>query len=218
MESKFMSYQDKKRKIFDVEVYYLWLLGILFALVGFVGENLFKLFTDGFIDSRFHILPFIGCYVWVPFAVYIALGDSDSLRLFGYKVFKEDNLKNKILSNVLCFLTICAFVFLGELAIGNLFEYAFGVKLWNYSDMFLSITQYTCLFATLLYGGLAYLGFKFVFKPLLNLFRKRISYNVARIICLTLGVLILVDELRLIITIMVTNEANHFWKWVIFKK
>ena len=216
MSKKLLYKEEGRLKIFDVEFYYLWLLGILFAFVGFVGENTFKAFTDGYIDSRFHILPFIGCYALVPFAIYIALGSTDDLRLFGYEIFKNKDLKSKILSNILCFLIISTFVFLGELLIGNMWEYFFNVKLWDYSGMFLAITQYTCLFATVLYGGLAYLFFKFIFNPLLKLFKAKISYKAARIICLSLGSLLIIDELRLMITIMLTNSCPHFWKIVFF--
>ena len=102
--------------------------------------------------------------------------------------------------------------------VGNLIEILFNVKLWDYSDMFLPITQYTSLTATILYGTIAYCFFKFIFNPLLKFFNKHVSYKCAKRICLTLGLLLILDQLRLNITMLITNEAPQFWKIIIFQK
>lgn len=110
---------EKKRvKIFGVELAYLYLFGIGTAFVGWLAENLARLFTQGIWDCRFHLLPFISPYALIPFAFQILLGDPDSIAFFGHKAFKKENKRTAVLSNLLCISLICGAVFAGELAVG----------------------------------------------------------------------------------------------------
>ena len=193
-----------------VEFCYLYVIGIGFALLGWVAENTVRIITKGIIDCRFHLFPFISPYALVPFAFQLVLGDPDDITIFGHKVFKRETLKTKVLSNILCIVLILGGVFLGELAIGNLWELLFGVQLWNYSAFPLHITQYAGLIPTLGYGGGAYLLFRFVYKPLLRAVRK-MKYGVAKGICLSLGILILLDTLAMAIQIAILHEPPMYW-------
>ena len=203
--------EEKKRfTVMGVEFCYLYVIGIGFALLGWVAENTVRIITKGIIDCRFHLLPFISPYALVPFAFQLVLGDPDNITIFGHKVFKRETLKTKVLSNILCIVLILGGVFLGELAIGNLWELLFGVQLWNYSAFPLHITQYAGLIPTLGYGGGAYLLFRFVYKPLLRAVRK-MKYGVAKGICLSLGILILLDTLAMAIQIAILHEPPMYW-------
>ena len=204
---------EKKRwTIFGAEVVYLYLLGIGMAFIGWIAENTVKAISDGYIDSRFHVLPFRSPYALIPFALHIALGNADDLAFFGKKVFKKKTLKTKILSNVITAVTICGAVFLGELAVGNLWDKAFGVKLWNYSNLPLQVTQYAGLIPSLGYGLGAYILFKFVQCPLLRLLQRKCPFRVAKIIDLTLGVVIVLDTLAMVLQIIIFNQAPLLWK------
>ena len=210
--------QKKHLTIYGVEVVYLVLVGIVFSLVGWLGENTVKLVSQGFIDSRFHLLPFIGAYALIPFAFQLAFQNPNDMCFFGHYVFKNKTLANKIWSNIITYLLIALFVFLGELSIGNFWDLVFGVKLWDYSGSFLAFTQYTCFVSTFGYALGAFVLFKFVFFPLIKLFRNHVPYKVAMIIAIVLGGLILLDELRLYGFIMFGNTAPNYWKLVIFNK
>ncbi len=203
--------EGRRFKIFGVEFVYLYLFGIGLAFVGFVAENLARLIGFGILDSRFHILPFISPYLLIVFALHLLVLDPDDLTFFGKQVFREKNRRSVIYSNVICYLLICAFVFLGELAVGNLWDVFFGVELWNYSSLPFSVTQYAGLVPTLGYGTGAYLILKFVYKPTLALVRRRVSFRTAKIICLTLGVLIVLDTVRLMLMIAFLGEAPMYW-------
>lgn len=203
--------ESKRFTILGVEFVYLYLFGIGTALLGWVAENAARLATQGILDCRFHMLPFISPYALIPFAFHIALGDPDSIAFFGHKLFKKDSLKNKILSNILCFTLICTFVFLGELAIGNMWDYCFGVQLWNYSSFPLQVTQYAGLIPTLGYGGGAYLIFRLVYKPLMGVIRRKVNYTAAKAICATLGVAIVLDTLIMAIHIAVLGQPPVYW-------
>lgn len=201
-----MQISEKKRTFYN-----LCLMAIGMAFIGWTVENTFRLFKAGVLDSRFHILPFISPYGLIIFAFYFVIGDPDDFTFFGRRLFKEKNRKTKILSNLTTVSLIFFFVFFGELAVGNLWDALFGVELWNYSSLPLHVTQYTGLVSTLGFGIMAYVILKFIYRPVLNLLQKRMSYKIARAISCTLGVAIVLDTVRMIICMAVLNEAPMYW-------
>ena len=203
----------KHLSIFGVEFVYLYLFGIGVAFIGWIAENAFKFAVSGVIDSRFHLLPFISPYLLIPFAFHIALGTPNDVTFFGKKVFKTGNAKTKILSNVIAYFSICLCVFLGELVVGNLWDILFDVRLWNYSKHPLHVTKFTSVISVFGFGTGAYLIFKFLYTPILNFIRKKISFKTAKWICLTLGVLIVLDTVRMMLSIVILGEAPNFWRF-----
>ncbi len=203
--------EKKCLKIFGVEFVYLAILGIGTAFVGWIAENTVKAISDGVIDSRYHVLPFISPYALIPFAVHILLGSADDIAFFGRKVFKKSTVATKILSNVIAIALICLAVFLGELAVGNFWEYFFGEQLWDYSNLPLQVTQYAGLIPSLGYGLGAWLLFRFAYTPLLRLCRKKLNFKVAKVVAIVLGTLIVADTLIMCIHIAVTGEALMLW-------
>lgn len=203
----------KPLSIFGVEFVYLYLFGIGVAFIGWIAENAFKFAVSGVIDSRFHLLPFISPYLLIPFAFHIALGTPNDVTFFGKKVFKISTAKTKILSNIIAYFAICACVFFGELAVGSLWEILFDVRLWNYSKHPLHITKFTSVISVFGFGTGAYLIFKLLYTPILNLIRKKISFKTAKWICLTLGVLIVLDTVRMMISTVILGEAPNFWRF-----
>lgn len=201
----------KRWTIFGVEFVYLAFIGICVAFLGWILENAVKLITNGVIDARYHILPFVSPYVLVPFAFHICFGDIDDITVFGKKLFKKTSLKTKVASNILVFIFLCIAVFLGELIVGNLYEKCFGVTLWYYSSSKLLVTKYAGLVPSLWYGTFAYLIFRFVYNPLLKVLRKA-PYKVIKIIVIILGLLILADATNLLLQIIIFGKAPMLWK------
>ena len=203
---------EKKRfTLVGVEFVYIYLIGIGFAMLGWIVENVYRIAAKGIVDCRFHLLPFIWSYSLIPFAYQLLLGDPDRIAFFGHRVFKKDTVKTKIFSNILCLVLISAAVFLGELVVGNAWEALFGVRLWNYSSQPLHVTQYAGVVSTVGFGVGAYLIFRFAYKPLLSFVRNKVNYNVAKVICLSLGVLIVLDSLVMTIQIAVLHRAPMYW-------
>ncbi len=198
-------------KILGVDFVLLYVLGIFFAFIGWVAENGAKGLLSGYIDSRFHILPFISPYLLISFAFHICLGSPDDIVFFGKRIFGRKNVLTVLLSNILSFVTISLAVFLGELVVGNMWDILFGVELWDYSCWPPNLTQYTSVVTTLGFGGGAYLIFRFVYKPALDFVTKHISHRTALIISLTLGVLIPLDTARMIYSIITEGVAPNFW-------
>lgn len=204
--------QKKRLKVFGVEFAYLYFLGIVMAFFGWVAENLVRFVTLGIIDSRFHVLPFIPVYGLIVFAVQILFGDTNDVAVFGKKIFKEQNRRNKILSNLICLLLMYFAVFFGELVVGNVWEAVSGVQLWNYNTLPLHVTQYAGLIPTLGYGTGAYLLARFCFCPAVRLLQRKANYKVILIIDCTLGVLLPVDELAMFLQIIIFQEAPVYWQ------
>lgn len=201
----------KRWKIFGVEFVYLAFIGICIAFLGWILENAVKYNATGVIDSRYHVLPFISPYVLVSFAFHICFGNIDDLTVFGKKVFKKSNWITKILSNIIVYVTLCLAVFLGELAVGNLYEICFGVKLWHYSSSKYLVTSYAGLTPSLMYGTFAYLIFRLLYSPVLKALRKA-PYDVIKMIVIVLGALIIADATNLLVHIIVLGEAPMLWR------
>lgn len=202
--------EKKALTVYGEEFVYLAALGICLSFVGWATENAARAVMAGVIDSRFHILPFIAPYSLIAFAYHILFKDPDDAAFFGRKIFRKKTFKNKLFSNVLCYVLTCAFVFLGELAVGNGFEKLFGVKLWNYEGQKFHFTRYTSLLSTFGFGTGAYLFFAFGYIPCLRAV-ERLGHKRAKIITLTLGTLILLDNIVLIIYICITHTAPVYW-------
>lgn len=206
--------QDKKRwKIFGVEVVYLYFFGILFALVGWVGENITGAMNKGIIDSRFHLLPFISPYALIAPAIHIVMGDPDRLTFFGKRLFKKDTALTRVLSNLICYVILCSAVFLGELAVGNLWDALFGIRLWDYRGWPLTLTQYTSIVTTMGFGTAAYVILRFFYKPLLHLIRTRVPFRVAKWVCLTLGIAIVLDTAWMVLHMALFGEPPLYWEY-----
>ena len=199
-------------KLFGVEFYYLAFFGIIVSFLGFAVENIARLIGMGILDSRFHILPFISPYGLIIFAFHLLMYDPDELSFFGKGLIPKGVKRRRLWSNLIAYLLICLFVFLGELAVGNIWDVFFGVELWNYESLPLSVTQYAGLFPTLGYGTGAYLLFKFVYKPTLSFIRSRLDYKKTKLTVLILGSLIVLDTVRLMLTIILFGEAPMLWR------
>lgn len=197
------------------ELVYLGFLGIGFTFLGWVVENTSIAITDGVIDSRYHILPFISPYGLIPFAFRLLLGEPGNISFFGKKLFKAESRRTRILSDVLTVILCCTAVFLGELAVGNLWDLLFGVQLWDYSNMplnFLNVTAYTNPISTLGFGIGAFLIFRLIYIPVLSFLKKNVSLRAAKWVVLILGSLIVLDTLRMGLSIIISGEAPMLWQ------
>ena len=189
----------------------VFLVMIITSAIGWLAENIGKIYFSHCVDDRFHILPFIFPYGLAYLAMHIALGDTDDIGFFGKKLFKNKSLKTKILSNVLYILIICVFVFFGELAVGNMYEAITGTALWNYSGRFLHVTKYVCLMSTLGFGVGAYLLMKFVLTPIYNLLLSKGNKIAILLVDCTLGALVVADSISMILITFITKTPPHWW-------
>lgn len=209
--------QKKRWRILGVEFVYLYLFGIFVAFLGWVGENIPRALNPvvATIDSRFHLLPFISPYLLISFAIHLVIGDPDHIAFFGKPLFKKRTRRSCVLSNLLCLAILCGGVFFGELVVGNLWEILFGVQLWNYNGFPLTLTQYTSIVTTLGFGTAAYVIVRFVYKPMMRLICTRVPFHVAKWICLTLGVAIVLDTVWMNIQMALYGQAPIYWEIIL---
>ncbi len=202
--------EKKPLTVCGIEFVYLGILAIMLGFVGWLAENTVRAISVGIIDCRFHLLPFIGEYGLIVFAVHLVFGTPDDFAFFGHHVFKKKTLTNKVLSNVLAFVIMCAVVFLAELGLGNLWDKVFGLQLWDYSSLPFSVTRYAGLILSLGYGFGCWLLFRLAYAPALKLVRK-MDYKVAKIVCCTLGILIVADFIFMLVQFIIFKQAPMWW-------
>ena len=94
---------------------------------------------------------------------------------------------------------------------GNLWDVLFGVELWNYNGWPLTLTQYTSIVTTLGFGTAAYVIVRFLYKPMMKLIRTKVPFRVAKWICLTLGVVIVLDTIWMMLQMAIFKEAPIYW-------
>lgn len=202
---------SKRLTFFGEEVVYLVLLGISIAAFGWIIENFVKLITNGFIDSRFHILPFIPPYGLIPFAYQLLIGDVNDLTVFGKKLFKKQSGLTKVISNIIVLTFLCLAVFVSEFTVGNLWEKMFGVALWGYGERSVTFTQYAGLIPSLGYGFVSYAFFKFAYYPLLRAIKK-IPFKKAKTIAIVLAILLIADTTVSAVYMIINRKAFMLWK------
>lgn len=211
LEEKEATFTSKFKKDFA----YLGVMAIAIAFFGWVIENVLRFFAVGVIDCRYHILPFISPYGLAAFAVYLAIGDPSDVAFFGKKLFKEKTKKSVVLSNVFCFLFPALFIFFGEMLVGHVWQWCFGVELWDYNNQPLHITQYTGILPAV-GGGLAcFFVIKFLFYPVLNFLRRKMSKKLAISLCLTLGIAIVLDTAFISVHSVIFGHAPMYWSFTL---
>ena len=166
--------------------------------------------TKHIFDSRHQLLPFLFAYGIALFAIYTVMGTPGELRFFGRRMFRTKSRRNTVLPHVIYFFVICAFIMLGEIAVGTIYEKFAGVILWDYTDIPTHIARYTSLITTVLIGGGVYAIMAFGFRPMMNLVSK-MGTRAAAVVDCTLGAAIVLDFLIMIIVTFATGSAPEYW-------
>lgn len=201
----------KPIKIFGAELAYLLLIMLVGAMLGWVAENFYRMVDIHVIDNRYHFLPFIFAYELAVLAMHIALGNPDDIHFFGKKILPKACKCKKLISNVLYLVIVMAFVFMGEILVGSLYESLTGLVIWDYSQMPFHVTKYTGLISAVGFGICAWAFMKFLFVGLLKLLRKRMPLKVAWAINLTLGLLVFLDGVIMLIFALVFKTKPIYW-------
>lgn len=186
--------------------------GILCAFLGWVIENVACLLSNSFIDSRFHLMPLIPEYALIPVALYLLFGDVNDLSFFGHKLFKDDFKHKKLWSNLICLLVLFLGVYLGEEITGNLVEMTSGAVLWNYEELPMAFSKYTCFYSVFGFGLGAYLLFKYVYPPLLRFFTWASKSKAFRAFSITVAILMFFDASWMILQTLIHGEAPIYWR------
>lgn len=157
---------EETRKKTDIWTIFMYL--ILYSIAGFVIETVFGAFTKGVIESR-------KSFLYGPFCAIYGIG---AIVMILFLKNEKNNWKIFFKGAV-----IGAFV---EYAMSLLCEKFFGVKWWDYSNMWLDIHGRTCLFYAVSWGFLAIVLIKFV-NPYIDKFieilkQKKAIFRVATVL------------------------------------
>lgn len=207
MEEKKTTFGERFKRDFA----YLGVMAIGIAFLGWVIENVLRLIAVGVIDCRYHVLPFISPYGLAAFAVYLAIGEPSDVAVLGKKLFKKKTKASVVWSNIFCFLFPCLFIFFGEMLVGHVWEWCFGVELWDYNNQPLHITQYTGILPAFGGGAACYLIIRFLFYPVLHFLQRKMPKKLAVILCLTLGVAIILDTAFISVHSAIFGHAPMYW-------
>ena len=138
----------------------LMLLSVIISFLGFVTENLWLLFTKGYIDNRSMILPFLSGYGILVIGFYLLFGTPAEMRF----EISDNQLSNDVVYYLLAFLTVSV----GEILLGSFVEKAIGIIYWDYSWIPFHLTRYTSLPTSLGFALIIMLFMKYCFTPIMN--------------------------------------------------
>lgn len=168
--------------------YALCMIAAIVSFLGFVVENIWLAFTQGCINNRSMIFPFLFGYGIAIALIYLILGTPNHPRLLGKKLALNSELKRILF--YLGAVMIC--VSLGEILLGTLVEKVCGFEWWNYTRIPLHITKYTSIPTSLAFGLIITTFMKFFFEPLMTYFEGW-NETVLKVTAITLLVIMLGD-------------------------
>ncbi len=168
--------------------YALCMIAAIVSFLGFVVENIWLAFTQGCINNRSMIFPFLVGYGIAIVLIYLILGTPNHPRLLGKKLALNSELKRILF--YLGAVMIC--VSLGEILLGTLVEKVCGFEWWNYTWIPLHITKYTSIPTSFAFGLIITTFMKFCFEPLMTYFEGW-NETVLKVTAITLLVIMLGD-------------------------
>ena len=175
-------------------VRYDWMLMlILCSFLGYVVENIWNYFTNGYVDNRNMFLPFLVGYGIAIWLVYIFFGVPSTRKLPLYCV------------KILLFTTAA------EIALGYTVEAICGFHYWDYTSLPLHFTPYASVITSLGFMLVVSLFMNVHFTPLMKLFRKWTEHKAVRILAVLLVVLMAVDLIASFIRMYTLGAGNETW-------
>ena len=191
----------------NARTYALILIVILVSFLGFVVENFFISFSNGVMDNRNMVLPFLLGYGLAILTIYKLFGTPDSPMFFG----KGISISNPFISFVYYFIIAFLCVSIGELILGHLIEWSCEIVWWNYTALPLHITKYTSIPTSTIFAILITVFMKYFFDPLLNRFSK-MNYQTLSILAIALIVLLSIDFINSGIYMFKNHQTLRLWR------
>lgn len=150
-------------KKYSLSVYVLMMA--ICSFCGWLVENIWLLFTKGFIDNRSMHYPFLLGYGLFIMTVYFVLGTPSTIHI----KIKKSRLKDSS-TRFLTYLIIMMFVIgVGEIFMGYTVEHFCHFEYWNYTAVPLHLTKYTSLPTSLGFALIATVVMEKLIIPIMNL-------------------------------------------------
>jgi uncharacterized membrane protein len=187
---------------------------ILASFIGFVVENLFKLFKSGYVDNRFMFLPFLFGYGFFVIAIGILIGTPQNM----FPLAKRRPNLRRPWNYFVYFIIISVLVSVGELALGFAVEKIGGFHYWDYSNLPLNFTRYTSLPTSLGFGFIITLFMGFVYTPAMRFFEGKMSCRKWRIATVIVFALLAADLIASFAVMIYRKARIPLWRIHVFKK
>lgn len=193
-----------------VKIWALCMIAAVVSFLGFVVENLWMAVTQGCMNNRSMLFPFLLGYGIAILLIYLILGTPRELCILGKKIEVDGKMKRILI--YLAGVMIC--VSLGEILLGTFVEKVCGFIWWDYTRLPLHITRYTSIPTSFGFGSLITLFMNFFFDPLLHFFE---SWNetALKYTALTLVVIMTGDFLYAAYRMFVTHGTVIRWEILI---
>ena len=173
------------------KIRYDWMLMlILCSFLGYLTENIWNYFTNGYVDNRNMFMPFLLGYGMAILLIYVFFGVPKKKRLILYA------------------LKVLIFTAVAEIAVGYLVEWICGFRYWDYSSMPLHFTPYVSVITSAGFVAIITFFMNAHFTSLMELFRKWCEHKAVRIIVSIVMFLICVD-LVISFVFMFQNGSGH---------
>ena len=173
---------------------YDWMLMIILcSLLGFIVENLWNYFTNGYADNRDMFLPLLVGYGIAILLVYLLFGTPTTRTLPLY------------------FLKVLIFSTTAEIALGYTVEGICGFRYWDYTPLPLHFTPYASLITSIGFALIISLFMNVHFKSFMELFKKWSAHKSVRIISTFVILLMVADWTASFSRMFLERGDNELW-------
>lgn len=185
-------------------------IGIMMVIVSFLGfsaENIWLIFTNGYINNRNMNLPFLLGYGMAMLAIYLLFGVPSQMRFFS----KFSVRASRGIKIVLYFLCVMICVSVGEIILGAVTERFCSIEYWNYEWLPLHITKYTSIPTSVGFAAMVTFFMDRIFPPLMNEI-ARVDGKVIHVAALVLITVLVIDFIYCYGQMIKTNDFYRKWK------
>lgn len=179
---------------------------ITVSFLGFCIENIWIAATQGVINNRNMLLPFLWGYGLAIFVIYLLFGTPDTPKLFTRDLSIGSGALSALYYFVIAFLCVC----IGEIIVGYAIEWGCDIIWWDYTVLPLHITRYTSVPTSAAFAALITVFMKYLLKPLISLF-DRANPSVLSVVAICLAILLSLDMLNSLIYMIQNGDTMHVW-------
>lgn len=193
LEVPYMSHIRERLREFKT-IRYDWMFMItLCSLLGFIVENVWNYFTNGYVDNRSMFLPLLIGYGIAILLVYVIFGVPTTKTLPIYLI------------------KVCIFVTLAEISLGYAIEWICGFRYWDYTPLPLHFTPYASVITSLGFALIISLFMNVHFKALMESFAKWTSKTVGKVIAVAFISAMAIDYIASFVRMFIQRSANETW-------
>ncbi len=183
------------------------LLITIVSFLGYMVETVFVAMTDGYIDNRNMLLPFLLGYGLAMAGIYGAFGTPTAPRFFGIRL----NCRRAAWGVLYYFGVVFLAVSAGEALMGIFVEACFDITWWDYSSIPLHVTKFTSVPTSLAFTALVMLFMHAFFERIYRAC-QRMNRTVLYVLALVFMVLLAADFMISGVQMFLTHDFVRYWR------